>query len=488
MDRQTAFLEFERAEATNRPVRERIRDFGEFHELQPVEVLREQAARCMDCGVSFCHAGMSVDGLSIGCPLSNLIPEMNDLIYRGLFDEAYERLRRTNPFPEFTGRVCPALCEGSCTLGEHEPPVTIKDLEHFLDRHAQATGLVRPCVPLTRTGHRVAVIGSGPAGLACAYHLNQLGEGVTVFERADRPGGLLMYGVPTMKLDKGVIERRVEVMKEEGIRFELNAEVGGNIPLQRLLDEFDALVLCGGAGVARPLDVPGGSLGGVVYAIDYLTNATRVLIDKGHKGDEVLDAKGKDVVIVGGGDTGTDCLATAIRQRARSVVQFQHNARPPEARTPSNPWPLWPRVLRTDYGQLEAIEVFGRDPRVFGTSVKEVVGDADGRVVAARTARYTMAYEGARRIRTEVEGSEKLIPADLVLIAMGFSGPERTLVDALGLKTDARGAIATGEGSYHSSLNSVFAAGDAHRGQSLVVWALVEGCQAAKECHAFLNR
>ncbi|MDR0346970.1 MAG: glutamate synthase subunit beta, partial [Coriobacteriales bacterium] len=334
MDRQTAFLEFERAEAANRPIRERVRDYREFHELQPLEVLREQAARCMDCGVSFCHAGMRVDGLSIGCPLSNLIPEINDLIYRGLFDEAYDRLRRTNPFPEFTGRICPALCEGSCTLGEHEPPVTIKDLEHFLDKHAQVSGLLRPRVPATRTGHRVAVIGSGPAGLACAYQLNQLGESVTVFERADRPGGLLMYGVPTMKLDKSVIERRIEVMREEGVRFELGAEVGGNIPLQALLDEFDALVLCSGATVPRALEVPGSDFVGVAYAIDYLTNATRRLIDEGFDGDEVLDAKGKDVVIVGGGDTGTDCLATAIRQRARSVVQFQHNPRPPESRTP----------------------------------------------------------------------------------------------------------------------------------------------------------
>jgi glutamate synthase (NADPH/NADH) small chain len=487
MNRQTAFLEFERAEATNRPIRERIRDFDEFHELQPVEVLREQAARCMDCGVSFCHAGMNIDGLSIGCPLSNLIPEINDLIYRGLFDEAYDRLRRTNPFPEFTGRICPALCEGSCTLGEHEPPVTIKDLEHFLDKHAQANNLIQPRTPLTRTGRNVAVIGSGPAGLACAYQLNQLGETVTVFERADRPGGLLMYGVPTMKLDKGVIERRIEVMKEEGIRFETGAEVGGNIPLKRLFDEFDALVLCAGSTVARSLDVPGHDLVGVAYAIDYLTNATRVLIDEGYVGDEVFDAKGKDVVIVGGGDTGTDCLATAIRQRARNVVQFQHNPRPSETRLPDNPWPLWPRVLKTDYGQLEAIEVFGRDPREFETSVKEIIGDEEERVVAVKTARYHMSYKGARRVRTEVEGSERTLPADLVLVAMGFAHPEKTLVEALELATDARGNIRTHEGSYRTSLNSVFAAGDMRRGQSLVVWALMEGRKAAEECHAFLN-
>jgi glutamate synthase (NADPH/NADH) small chain len=451
-------------------------------------MLREQAARCMDCGVSFCHAGMSIDGLSIGCPLSNLIPEINDLIYRGLFDEAYERLCRTNPFPEFTGRICPALCESSCTLGEHELPVTIKDLEHFLDRHAQAAGIVRPRIPLSRTGYRVAVIGSGPAGLACAHQLNQLGESVTVFERADRPGGLLMYGVPTMKLDKAVIERRVEVMKAEGINFELNAEVGGNIPLQRLLDEFDALVLCGGATVARELDVPGRAFGGVAFALDYLTNATRALIDEGYEGEERLDAKGKDVVIVGGGDTGTDCLATAIRQRARSVVQFQHNPRPPETRMPDNPWPLWAKVLKRDYGQLEAIEVFGKDPREYETSVKEVVGDEEGRVIAVTTARYHMRYEGDRRIRVEVEGSEQNIPADLVLIAMGFACPEKALIEALELATDARGNILTRDGGYGTSLKAVFAAGDMRRGQSLVVWALMEGREAAEECHAFLNK
>jgi glutamate synthase (NADPH/NADH) small chain len=488
VDRQNAFLEFERAEAANRPVRERIRDFKEFHELQPVEVLREQAARCMDCGVSFCHAGIRVDGLSIGCPLSNLIPEINDLIYRGLFDEAYERLCQTNPFPEFTGRICPALCEGSCTLGEHESPVTIKDLEHFLDKHAQANNLVRPHAPTTRTGRKVAVIGSGPAGLACAHQLNQLGERVTVFERADRPGGLLMYGVPTMKLDKAVIERRIGLMQEEGIRFEVNAEVGGNIALRGLLDEFDALVLCGGATVARTLDVSGCELSGVSYAIDYLTNATRLLIDEGYEGDEVLDAKGKDVVIVGGGDTGTDCLATAIRQRARSVVQFQHNRQPPETRLPDNPWPLWPKVLKTDYGQLEAIEVFGKDPREFETSVKEVLGDEEGRVVAVRVARYHMRYEDERRVKVELEGSERVMPADLVLVAMGFARPESSLIDALGLATDARGNILTDEGSYRTSLNSVFAAGDMRRGQSLVVWALMEGREAAEECHAFLGK
>ncbi|MDR1014522.1 MAG: glutamate synthase subunit beta [Coriobacteriales bacterium] len=482
MGKPTGFLEYARVDATNRPVRERVRDFEEFHALQAPEVLTEQAARCMDCGVSFCHAGLSVDGLSIGCPLSNLVPEVNDLMYRGLYDAAYDRLRKTHPFPEFTGRICPALCEGSCTLGEHELPVTIKDIEHFLDKHATATGRLRPRVPApsTRTGHKVAVIGSGPAGLACAEHLNQLGEHVTVYERADRAGGLLTYGIPNMKLDKSVVARRVELMREEGVRFELGAEVGRDVPLSRLLDEFDALVLCGGATQARMLAAPGADLVGVAPAVAYLTNATRRLVDEGFAGEEHLDAAGKDVFIVGGGDTGNDCVATAIRQGAASVTQFEITPKPAEARAADNPWPLWPRVFKTDYGQHEAIELFGHDPREFETSVKEVIGDETGHVQAV----CAMRYQGFK----PVEGTEELRDAGLVLIAMGFTGPERTLPDALGLECDARGNVRTRPGTYATSLNSVFAAGDMRRGQSLVVWALMEGRQAAEECHAYLNR
>jgi glutamate synthase (NADPH/NADH) small chain len=433
----------------------------------------------MDCGVSFCHAGMSVDGLSIGCPLSNLIPEINDLMYRGLYDMAYDRLRKTHPFPEFTGRVCPALCEGSCTLGEHELPVTIKDIEHFLDKHASASGRLIAHIPATRTGRRVAVIGSGPAGLSCAEHLNQLGEQVTVFERADRPGGLLTYGIPNMKLDKAVVARRVEIMKAEGVRFETGAEVGTDVPLSRLLDEYDALVLCGGATQARTLAVPGGDLIGVAPAVTYLTHATRRLVDEGFLGAEHLDAADKDVFVVGGGDTGNDCVATAIRQGARSVTQFEITPKPPCARAADNPWPLWARVFKTDYGQYEAIEVFGADPREFETSVVEIMGDERGRVKAVRAMRY-------KNFKPLV-GTEELRPAGLVLIAMGFLGPERALLDALELERDPRGNVKTAPGSYATSLASVFSAGDMRRGQSLVVWALMEGRQSAEECHAFLN-
>jgi glutamate synthase (NADPH/NADH) small chain len=480
MGKPTGFLEYQRVDATNRPIGERVQDFEEFHALQPSGVLVQQAARCMDCGVSFCHAGMSVDGLSIGCPLSNLIPEINDLMYRGLYDMAYDRLRKTHPFPEFTGRICPALCEGSCTLGEHELPVTIKDIEHFLDKHASASGRVISHIPASRTGYRVAVIGSGPAGLSCAEHLNQLGEQVTVFERADRPGGLLTYGIPNMKLDKGVVARRVQIMREEGVAFELGAEVGSDIPLSQLLDGFDALVLCGGATQARMLAVPGGDFVGVAPAVTYLTNATRRLIDADFLGEKHLNAAGKDVFVVGGGDTGNDCVATAIRQGAKSVTQFEITPKPACARAADNPWPLWPRVFKTDYGQYEAIEVFGGDPREFETSVSEVLGDESGCVRAVRAMRY-------KNFRP-IEGTEEIRPADLILIAMGFLGPEHTLVDALGLERDARGNVKTAPGSYATSLASVFSAGDMRRGQSLVVWALMEGRKAAEECHTFLGK
>jgi glutamate synthase (NADPH/NADH) small chain len=348
-----------------------------------------------------------------------------------------------------------------------------------LDKHATATGRLKPHIPALRTGRKVAVIGSGPAGLACAEHLNQLGENVTVFERADRPGGLLTYGIPNMKLDKDIVARRVEIMREEGVAFELGAEVGTDVPLSRLLDVFDALVLCGGSTQARMLNAPGADLLGIAGAVSYLTNATRRLIDKGFSGEEHLNAEGKDVLIVGGGDTGNDCVATAIRQGAKSVTQFEITPKPVEVRAADNPWPLWPRVFKTDYGQYEAIEVFGSDPRVFETSVKEFIGDENGRIKAV----CAMKYNNFRPI----EGTEEIRPVGLVLIAMGFLGPERTLIDALGLRTDQRGNIATPSGSYATSLTSVFSAGDMRRGQSLVVWSLMEGRKAAEECHAFLN-
>ncbi|MDR2492862.1 MAG: glutamate synthase subunit beta [Coriobacteriales bacterium] len=488
MGKPTGFLEFARADATGRGIAERVKDYHEFHTGLSPDTIMQQAARCMDCGVSFCHAGLSVDGLSIGCPLSNLIPEINDLVYRGMPSEAYARLRVTHPFPEFTGRVCPALCEGSCTLGEHEQPVAVKEIEHYLDAFAHAEGLAGARMPAVRTGRRVAVVGSGPAGLACADVLNQLGEDVVVFERAERPGGLLMFGIPNMKLDKQVVLRRIAVMEEEGVIFKNGFEVGRDIPVQELLGSFDAVVLCGGATVARMPDIAGTGLAGVVPAVRYLTNATRLLLDgtATEEGD-TLNARDKDVIIIGGGDTGTDCVATALRQGAKSIAQFEITPKPCAERAPDNPWPLWPRVFKTDYGQHEAAAVFGEDPREYEISAKELVGGSVGEVVAVKTVRYEWVTSNGRFGPREIEGSEAVRNAGLVLVAMGFLGPERTLIDALGLDTDPRGNIKTPEGSYQTSQEAVFAAGDMRRGQSLVVWSLMEGRDAAAECHAYLD-
>ncbi|NLG10261.1 MAG: glutamate synthase subunit beta [Coriobacteriaceae bacterium] len=486
MGKTTGFLEFERVEPDNRAIGERIQDYLEFHQQLPLDTIRQQAARCMDCGVSFCHAATVVEGESIGCPLANVIPEINDLVYRGANAAAYERLRLTHPFPEFTSRVCPALCEGSCTLGEHELPVTIKEIERFLDGYAEDNGLLVAKIPTRRSGKKVAVVGSGPAGLACAYELNQLGEEVTVFERADRAGGLLMYGIPNMKLDKSIVQRRIDIMQQEGIRFEFNAEVGVNVPLSRLQSEFDAIVLCGGATKPRSIEVPGSDLQGVVPAVDYLSDATRQLIYSQEEYNARFSAQGKHVVVIGGGDTGTDCVATAIRQGAVSVVQLEIMPEASLQRQPGNPWPLWPRVKKTDYGQLEALEIFGNDPREYLTTLEEIVGDDSGKVCAVKTVRVNWEKIDNRMTPAPVIGSEQTRPADLILVAMGFMGPEPTLLETLKLDADARGNIQTAASSYQTSRATVFSAGDMRRGQSLVVWAIMEGRDAAQQVHAFL--
>lgn len=487
MGKPTGFLEYQRIEADSRPVGERIQDYQEFHLEPAAQMMREQAARCMDCGVSFCHAAIVVEGESIGCPLANVIPEINDLVYRDQMEEAYTRIRMTHPFPEFTSRVCPALCEGSCTLGEHELPVTVKEIERFIDHYAAENDLLKPQIPVVRTGKKVAVIGSGPAGLACAYELNQLGEDVTVFERADRAGGLLTYGIPNMKLPKDVVLKRIAIMEQEGINFEYNAEVGVNTPISRLQSEFDAIVLCGGATKPRLMNTPGSEAVGVVPAVAYLTDATKTVLDCTRPHNPLLDAKDKHVIIVGGGDTGTDCVATAIRQGAKSVTQLEIMPEAPVERTAANPWPLWPRVLKTDYGQIEAIEVFGGDPRQYLTTIKEIIADDNGAVSAVRTVEVEWDNSSGRMVPKDKEGSEQIRPADLVLVAMGFVGPESTLIDALGLETDARGNVKTTPGGYQTSLNSIFSAGDMRRGQSLVVWAIMEGRDVAHQCHEFLK-
>ncbi|MDR1092603.1 MAG: glutamate synthase subunit beta [Clostridiales bacterium] len=483
MGKVTGFLEYERKDPGHRPVRERIKDYGEFTLPPGLDTLKTQAARCMDCGVPFCHAGVLADGQSIGCPLGNLIPESNDFIYKGEVENACKRYAETHPFPEFTGRVCPALCEGSCTLGERRDPVAIRAIERYL---ADASfKLFAPKPPAARTGKKIAVVGSGPSGLACADLLNKLGDSVTVFERADRPGGLLTYGIPNMKLDKKTVAARVSFMEKEGVRFVTNADVGGKAAVD-LLKNFDAVVLCLGARNERLPNVPGKDLKGVHTALKYLTLATRALLDGGAAIPAEMNARGKDVVIVGGGDTGTDCVATAIRQGCKSVAQIEIMPAPPERRAENNPWPLWPRVKKTDYGQEEAIELFGSDPRRYLTTVKEIVG-AGGAAVAVKTVEVEWKTENGRMVPAEKPGAEKTLPAGLVLTAMGFTGPETNLLKDMGIELNARGAIAVKEGSYSTNLHGVYAAGDARRGPSLVVWAILEGRKAALECHKALN-
>jgi glutamate synthase (NADPH/NADH) small chain len=487
MGKPTGFMEFRREPKHERPPLERVKDWSEEHPPYGEETLRQQGARCMDCGVPFCHTGTLIAGMASGCPVNNLIPEWNDLVYEGQWREAYIRLAKTNDFPEFTGRVCPAPCEGSCTLGINEPPVTIKLIECEIVDRAFREGWVVARPPEFRTGKRVAVVGSGPAGLAAARQLNRAGHTVTVFERADRVGGLLVYGIPNMKLDKGLVERRVRLMADEGIRFVTGTEIGKHIPADRLVKDYDAVVLCGGATLARDLPVPGRELAGIHLAMEFLTANTKSLLDSGHADEKYVSAKGRDVVVIGGGDTGTDCVGTALRHGARSLVQLEILARPPDERAPDNPWPQWPKVFRTDYGQDEAKAVFGKDPRQFEVLTKRFVAGADGRVGGLEVVdvRWQKGSDG-RFGPQEVPGTARTIPADLVLLAMGFVGPEKPVVEQLGVKLDARGNVWVDENRM-TSVHGVFAAGDMSRGQSLVVWAIKEGRQAARAVDKYLS-
>jgi glutamate synthase (NADPH/NADH) small chain len=441
----------------------------------------------MDCGVPFCHTGKLISGMASGCPIHNVIPEWNDLVYRGLWREALDRLHMTNNFPEFTGRVCPAPCEGSCVLGINEPPVTIKNIEAEIIDRGWDEGWVLPETPKARTGKRVAVIGSGPAGLAAAEQLNRAGHLVTVLERDDRPGGLLMYGIPNMKLDKReVVLRRLQVMEQSGIKFICNASVGDNVEAQLLLRDFDATVLCTGATQPRDLGVEGRNLAGVHFAMEYLTASTKSLLDGGPD-QSPIHARGKDVVVIGGGDTGTDCVGTALRQGCRSLLQIEIMARPPAERATDNPWPEWPRVYKLDYGQEEAAAKFGHDPRVYLTTVKRLVGDADGRLKEIVTVQVKwQRNEKGQVVPVEVPGTEQVRPAQLALLAMGFLGPEQGLLRELGVECDARSNVRADHGQFTTSLKGVFAAGDCRRGQSLVVWAINEGRGAARECDRYL--
>ncbi|MEA5449820.1 glutamate synthase subunit beta [Leptolyngbya sp. CCNP1308] len=487
MGKPTGFMEYLREVAQEVAPADRIRNWDEFHLHMPEENLRTQGARCMDCGTPFCHTGMTISGMASGCPVNNLIPEWNDLVYRGLWEEALERLHKTNNFPEFTGRVCPAPCEGSCVLGITSPPVTIKNIEYSIAEKGWESGWITPNPPQQRTGKKVAVIGSGPAGLAAAAQLNSAGHWVTVYERADRPGGLLMYGIPNMKLDKQqVVQRRLDVLEAEGVTFVCNTEVGKDISAENLLKEFDSVVLCTGSTKPRDLPIEGRELKGIHFAMEFLTANTRSLLD-GYPGNDYISAAGKDVVIIGGGDTGTDCVGTSIRHGCNSVTQVEIMPQPPETRSAGNPWPEWPKVYKMDYGQEEAAAMFGDDPRAYLTTATKFEGDEQGNVKAVHTVQIQWGKdENGRFVPQNVPGTEKVVPAHLVLLAMGFLGPEQPLIDALGLEKDGRSNVKAEHEQYTTSIPGVFAAGDCRRGQSLVVWAINEGRGAARECDRYL--
>lgn len=489
MAKPTGFMEFSRELPDDRPIAERIRDWQPIHLHLTEEKLTNQAARCMDCGIPFCHKGRVINRMNSGCPINNLIPEWNDLVYRGLWREAYDRLEKTNNFPEFTGLVCPAPCEAACTLGIHEPAVTIKNIEYTIIDKAFQEGWVIPLLPEKKSGKKVAIIGSGPAGLACADQLNKVGHDVTVYERADRIGGLLMYGIPNMKLDKAVVQRRVDLMASAGIEFVTNTEVGVDILADELKAQYDAVVLCTGATTPRDLPVAGRDLDGIHFAMDFLHPNTQSLLDGTHDEGKYLSAKDKEVIIIGGGDTGTDCVATALRHGCTTLTQFEIMERPPDERADSNPWPQWPLVYKLDYGQEEAKFLFGDDPRQYGILTRQFTGDqgADStRVTGVDTVLIKWEPDEMGRPFTEIPGTEKHYPAQMVLLAMGFLGPDGDLLDQFKVEKDQRSNAKAEYGKFFTSVDGVFAAGDARRGQSLVVWAINEGRGAAREVDRWL--
>ena len=482
MGKPTGFLEYERETAQVLPPKVRISNFNEFRIPLSREKQKAQGARCMDCGVPFCQSGMMLGGMVSGCPLHNLVPETNDLVYMGNWKQAYLRLAKTHSFPEFTSRVCPALCEAACTCNLDEEPVATKENERAIIETAYEKGWVIPQIPKVRTGKSVAVIGSGPSGLAAAQQLNRRGHSVTVYERSDRIGGLLRYGIPNMKLEKSVIDRRIKVMEEEGIKFVTDVNVGVDITAEELLAKFDRVVLACGASNPRDINVPGRDAKGIYFAVDFLKLVTKTLLDSDFEKVPYELAKDKNVLVIGGGDTGNDCVGTAIRLGAKSVIQLEMMPKPPEVRAENNPWPQWPRVLKTDYGQEEAIAVFGCDPRVYQTTVTEFIKDKKGNVSKAKTVKLKSEKDPktGRMQMVPVEGSEELISADLVLISAGFLGSQKYVADAFKVALDERTNVQTKAGDYETSVPRVFTAGDMHRGQSLVVWAIREGREAAR--------
>ena len=482
MGKPTGFLEYERVEAKAVSPKERIKNFNEFHTPLLEAEQRCQSARCMDCGVPFCQNGKVISGMVSGCPLNNLVPEWNDLLYHGNMEQAYNRLHKTNNFPEFTSRVCPALCEKACTCSLYGDAVSVRDNEYSIIENAYKEGYASAKTPSVRTGKKVAVIGSGPSGLAVADQLNQRGHLVTVYERADRVGGLLRYGIPNMKLEKHIIDRKLDIMKEEGIEFVTNANVGENIKAKKLMADYDAVVLACGAANPRDINAPGRDANGIYFAVDFLTATTKSLLDSGLKDGRYISAKDKNVIVIGGGDTGNDCVGTCIRHGCKSVTQLEMMPKAPDERAENNPWPQWPLVCKTDYGQEEAIAVFGHDPRIYTTTVKEFKKDKKGNLTSVVTVKLESKTDEktGRRMMVPVEGTEEILPADLVLIAAGFLGSQKYVTDAFKVEVNQRTNVKTDDGKYQTTKENVFTAGDMHRGQSLVVWAIREGREAAK--------
>ncbi|MYL32900.1 glutamate synthase small subunit [Pontibacillus yanchengensis] len=487
MGKSTGFMEYEREESVERSTHSRVKDWNEYTAPFSDETLKRQGARCMDCGIPFCHTGIEINGQASGCPINNLIPEWNDLVYRGKWQEALERLEKTNNFPEFTGRVCPAPCEGACTVAISDPAVAIKNIEKAIIDKGFENGWIQPRIPQKRTEKKIAIVGSGPAGLASADELNQAGHSVTIFERSNRPGGLLMYGIPNMKLEKDIVERRINLLRQEGIDFITNTEVGKDISPEELQEQYDSVILCTGAQKQRDLSIEGRDAKGIHLAMDYLTASTKNLLDEDMQKDEYINVEGKDVIVIGGGDTGADCVATALRQDCNSVVQFGKHPKQPTTRPEDNMWPEPPNVFTLEYAYKEAAETKGEDPRQYSIQTTKFVADENGHLQELHTVQTEKVWDdkGFYSYR-EIPGTEMVWPVQHVMIAIGFEGPEQPLLKHFGVDTTSRGCVDAEYGNYTTNLEGVFAAGDARRGQSLIVWAINEGREVAREVDQYL--